>query len=156
MIALIAACDLNNVIGYKGKIPWSIKGEQKRFKELTTGNVVVMGRHSYEEIGHPLSGRTTIVISNTITYNDHNLCTVPSLSDAIRYGGNKDIYISGGSRLYQEGLPIADKIYLTKIEREFTGDTFFPKINQNEWLKTYELRVEGEIPYTYITLERKL
>lgn len=115
-----------------------------------------MGRRSYEEIGHPLPGRTTIVISNTITYNDHNLCTVPSLSDAISYSGNKDIYISGGSRLYQEALPIADKIYLTIVESEFSGDTFFPIINQDEWLKTYELRVEGALPYTYITLERKL
>ncbi|MDF2802493.1 MAG: dihydrofolate reductase [Anaerocolumna sp.] len=154
MIALIAACDRNGVIGYKGRIPWNIKGEQKRFKELTTGNIVVMGRLSFEEIGHPLPGRTTLVLSNTFTYSDYNLLTVTSLSEAIAYGEDRDIYISGGARLYQEGLPIADKIYLTIIESEFTGDTFFPEINLDEWIKSYELRVEGEIPYTYITLER--
>lgn len=156
MIVLIAACDRNGVIGYNGKIPWNIKGEQKRFKELTTGNIVVMGRRSYEEIGHPLSGRTTLVISNTVCYNSHNVYTVKSLSEAISYDYTRDIYISGGARLYQEALPSADKIYLTFIEQEFTGDTFFPKINIEEWVKTYEMRMEGEIPYTYITLDRKL
>lgn len=82
MIALIAAFAKNQVIGYKGHIPWKISGEQRRFKELTTGNVVIMGRRSYEEIGKPLPNRTTIVVSNTAHFDGKNCFTAKSLMDA--------------------------------------------------------------------------
>ena len=91
MIALIAAFAKNQVIGNKGYIPWKIKGEQKRFKELTTGNIVIMGRRSYEEIGKPLSNRTTIVVSNTKNFDGENCLTARSLAEAIKLAGNKDI-----------------------------------------------------------------
>ena len=104
MIALIAAYAKNRVIGNKGCIPWKIKGEQKRFRELTTGNVVIMGRRSFEEIGRPLPGRTTIVVSGTRSFNGENCTTAKSLAEAIELAGNRDIYISGGARLYEEML----------------------------------------------------
>ena len=105
MIALIVAFAKNQVIGNKGCIPWEIKGEQKRFRELTTGNVVIMGRRSYEEIGKPLPNRTTIVISNTIKFECENCFTSRTLEEAIELAGDKDIYIAGGVRLYEEVLP---------------------------------------------------
>lgn len=83
MIGLIVARSKNNVIGKNGQIPWRIKGEQKQFKELTTGNTVVMGRKSYEEIGHPLPNRMNIVVSNTANYSGENLLTVHSLQEAL-------------------------------------------------------------------------
>lgn len=155
MIALIVAYSKNYVIGNKGIIPWKIIGEQKRFRELTTGNIVVMGRGSFEEIGKPLPNRTTYLVSRELNYNLENLKSVSSLDEAVEKAGNKDIYISGGAMLYKEALPIVDKMYITVIDKEIEGDTFFPEFNKNDWIKTYEERFEGEIPYTYQTFERK-
>ena len=94
MIALIAARSKNNVIGRNGKIPWSIPGEQKQFRELTTGNIVVMGRKTFEEIGYPLHNRKNIVISRNAQYSYDNLIVVPSLNDALDYYSEGDIYIA--------------------------------------------------------------
>lgn len=155
MIALIAAYTKNRVIGNKGCIPWKIKGEQKRFKELTTGNVVVMGRISYEEIGYPLPGRTTIVVSSTKKYNGKNCFMASSLKEAINIAGDRNVYISGGSRLYKEAIAIVDKMYITEIDAAMDGDTYFPEFQEENFKKKIEQIVDGEIPYTYITYTRK-
>lgn len=155
MIALIVAYSKNRIIGNNGKIPWKIKGEQKRFKELTTNNVVVMGRRSYEEIGRPLPNRTTIIISNTKNFDAENCYTVASLQEAIKMAGNKDIFISGGAKLYEEVLPFVDKMYVTEIEQYFEGDTCFPEFDVNEFDKEIIEKFDGEIPYTYVTYTRK-
>ena len=155
MIALIVAYANNNVIGNKGCIPWNIKGEQKRFRELTTGNVVIMGRRSYEEIGKPLPNRTTIVVSNTKNYNGENCFTAKSLDEAIKLSGDRDIYISGGARLYEEALPIVEKMYITEIDCDIEGDTYFPEFDKEQFVKEIDEVVDGEIPYTYVTYTKK-
>lgn len=131
MIALIVAYAKNQVIGDKGCIPWKIKGEQKRFKDLTTGNVVIMGRRSYEEIGKPLPNRTTIIVSSTKTFCGANCLTAKSLDEAIQMAGDKDIYISGGARLYEEALPLVEKMYVTEIVAEIDSDTYFPSFSKD-------------------------
>ena len=155
MIALIVAFTQNRVIGNKGHIPWKIKGEQKRFKEFTMGNVVVMGRRSFEEIGRPLPNRTTIVISSTKEFTGDNCYTVGSLQEAIKLAGNRDVFISGGARLYEEALPIVEKMYITEIDKTIDGDTYFPQFANEDFIKEVDKRVEGEIPYTYMTYTRK-
>ena len=95
MIGLIVARSKNNVIGKNGEIPWKIKGEQKQFRELTTGNVVVMGRKSYEEIGHPLPNRKNIIVSKSRNFTGENLITVGSLQEAIAISRGENIYVSG-------------------------------------------------------------
>ncbi len=155
MIALIVAYANNNVIGNKGCIPWKIKGEQKRFRELTTGNVVIMGRRSYEEIGRPLPNRTTIVVSNTKNYNGENCFTAKSLDEAIKMAGDRDIFISGGARLYEEALPLVEKMYITEIDCDLEGDTFFPEFNKEQFEREVNEIVDGELPYTYVTYIRK-
>ncbi len=155
MIALIVAYAKNQVIGNEGRIPWKIKGEQKRFRELTTGNVVVMGRHSYEEIGKPLPNRTTIVVSNTLKIDEENCMTAKSLSEAIKLAGDKDIYISGGAKLYEEALPLVEKMYITEIDYDIEGDTFFPEFEKEQFVKEINEHYKGEIPYTYVTYTRK-
>ncbi len=155
MIALIAACAKNLVIGNKGCIPWKIKGEQKRFRELTAGNVVIMGRRSFEEIGRPLPDRTTIVVSGTRSFNGENCMTAKSLAEAIELAGNRDIYISGGARLYEEALPLVEKMYITEIDCEIEGDTYFPAFDQELFLKEIDERHEGKISYTYVTYTRR-
>lgn len=156
MISLIAAVSKNNVIGNKGLIPWHIKGEQKRFKELTTGRTIIMGRKSFEEIGKPLPNRKTVLISSTKKIEAKNCTTAASLKEALKAAeGEEEIFIAGGGRVYEEAMPYADRIYLTVIELVTEGDTFFPDIDKSEFTKVYEERIEGEIPYTYYTYERR-
>lgn len=151
MIGLIVAYDKNRVIGNKGRIPWRIKGEQLRFKNLTTGNVVVMGRRSYEEIGRPLPNRLTIVVSSTKCFDEENVITVKSIEEAIEKAEGKDVFISGGARIYEEALPLCDKLFITEVDGEFEGDTFFPEFDEQKYEKTIDSHVDGEIPYTYVT-----
>ena len=155
MISLIVAVSKNNVIGNNGIIPWKIKGEQKRFKELTTGKTIIMGRKSFQEIGRPLPNRKTIVISNTENIVAENCTTVKSLIEAFDLvEGQEEVFIAGGGQVYREALPYSDKIYITVIDKIIDGNVYFPEINKDDFVKTYEERIEGEIPYTYYTYER--
>lgn len=156
MISIIVAFAKNRVIGNRGMIPWKIKGEQKRFKELTTGNVVIMGRRTYEEIGRPLPNRQTYLVSSTLKVEEENCKTVSSLKEAIELAGEREIFIAGGGMLYKEALPLADRLYLTLIDHEIEGDTYFPEFEEDLYKKTFEEYHEGEIPYTYVTLEKQL
>lgn len=155
MISLIVAYTRNRVIGNKGQIPWRIKGEQKRFKELTTGNVVVMGRRSYEEIGRPLPNREMIIISKTKKFEGEHIKTAASLEEALALAGDREIYISGGAQVYEEALSLSEKLYITEIDAEIEGDRYFPKFDESQYQKEVVERVEGEIPYTYVTYTRK-
>lgn len=155
MIAMIAAYAKNRVIGNKGRIPWDIPGEQSRFRELTLGNVVIMGRRTYEEIGHPLPGRYTIVISRTKRFEAENCTTMRSLKEALEAAGERDIFISGGERLYREAVETADVLYITEVNAEPEGDTYFPEFPEEVFEKKIEKIVKGNIGYTYITYTRK-
>ncbi len=158
MIALIVARSKNNVIGKNGKIPWNIPGEREQFKKLTTGNVVVMGRRTYEEIGFPLPDRVNLVVSKTRKFQGEHLFTVSSLSEAIQKAGDRDIYIAGGYQLYLEGLPLADRLYITEVDVEIEGgDTFFPEFSQEAYEKEVgeTLGEETGIRYTRVIWYRK-
>lgn len=155
MIGLIVAYAKNYVIGNNGCIPWKIKGEQQRFKELTTGNIVVMGRRSYEEIGHPLPNRITIVISRTKNFDEENCITAKSLEEAIKLAGDKDIYISGGSSLYKEALSLVEKMYITEIDYEIEGDTYFPQFDQTLFIREDGQHFNVDIPYTHVTYTKR-
>ncbi len=151
MIALIVAYDKKRAIGKNGKIPWNIKGEQSRFRDLTMGNVVIMGRRTYEEIGKPLPGRVTIVVSNTKNFAPNGCLTASSLKSAIEIAGDRDIFISGGAGLYREALPLCEKLYITEIDGDFGGDVFFPNFDTKAYKKEIVKLFEGEISYTYLT-----
>lgn len=155
MIALIVAYAHENIIGNKGKIPWDIKGEKSRFRELTTGNVVVMGRKSFEEIGKPLPDRTIYVISSTKKIDMEGVHTVTSLKEAMHKAGDRDVFISGGERLYKEAIDIVEKMYITEIDLNVEGDTRFPEFDESKFIKTTEKVVDGDIPYRYVTYTRK-
>lgn len=156
IISIIAAVSKNNVIGKDGRIPWNIPGEKKRFKELTIGKTIIIGRKSFEEIGKPLTDRTTIVVSKTKKFFAENCMTVNSLEEAFELLKNeKEVFIAGGAQLYEEALPYTKYIYLTVIDKYFEGDAYFPSFNHDDFIITYEKRVEGPISYTYYTFERK-
>ena len=131
---LIVAYSINKVIGKDGKIPWKIKGEQKQFKNLTINNTVIMGRKTYEDIGHPLPKRKNIVISRTTNYP--GVITVDSLEKAIELSeGN--IFIIGGERLFKEAIPMVDIMYITEINLFIEGEkdrvVTFPDFNENDF-----------------------
>jgi dihydrofolate reductase len=136
---LIAAMASNRVIGNKGQIPWmgQFPEDMKHFKETTTGNAVVMGRKTYESIGKPLVMRSNIVVSRTMRDPALPLLTVrDSLEGALnhcRREGRSFCYIIGGADIYRQALPFADHIYLTRIHKEFEGDTYFPAIDRNQF-----------------------
>lgn len=149
MVGLIVARSKNNVIGANGTIPWRIKGEQTQFKELTTNNSIIMGRKTYEDIGHPLPNRLNIVVSRTVNYEDENLITVKSLEEALKLATDK-VYIVGGYSLFEETIPLVDVMYITEIDMEIeNGDVFFPEFDESVFDK--ELTEEQELfkRYTY-------
>lgn len=156
MIALIVAYDRDKVIGKDGKIPWRLEGEQKRFRRLTLGNVVIMGRKTYEEIGRPLPERETVVISKTAKFDAENCRTAVSLEEALKMAGDRDVFISGGAALYAEALPLCEKLFITEIDASFDGDVFFPHFDETAYKKEVEERTDGDIPYTYLTYTKLL
>lgn len=156
MINLIVARSKNNVIGKDGNLPWNIPGEQSLFKQLTTGNAVVMGRKTYEEIGHPLPDRINIVVSESARFFGENLKTAKSLKEAIALCGNTDIYVCGGYRLYKEAIPIVDKMYITEVDLEIKdGDVFFPEFDKNKFTVSVGETAGDTVKYTRTVYTRK-
>ena len=156
MISIIVAVAKGGAIGKEGKMPWKIPGEQRQFKDLTTGHVVVMGRTSYEEIGHPLPNRTIIVVSKTKVFSGENLYTVKSLKEAIERAGQEEIFIAGGAELFQEALPLANKIYMTYVDMEVPdADRFFPNFSEEEYKREEIEKVGGETSYLRVLYTKK-
>ena len=156
MISIIVAVAKGGAIGKEGKMPWKIPGEQRQFKELTTGHVVIMGRRSYEEIGHPLPNRTIIVVSKTKVFSGENLYTVKSLQEAIERAGQEEIFIAGGAEIFQEALPLADKIYMTYVDMEVPdADRFFPIFHEEEYKREEIEKVGGETSYLRVLYTKK-
>lgn len=156
MISIIVAVAKGGAIGKGGKMPWKIPGEQEQFKDLTTGHVVVMGRTSYEEIGHPLPNRTNIVVSKTKVFSGENLYTVKSLQEAIDRAGQEEIFIAGGAEIFQEALPLADKIYMTYVDMEVPdAGRFFPDFPKEEYKREEIEKVGGETSYLRVLYTKK-
>ena len=151
MTGLIVARSINNVIGKDARIPWKIEGEQKQFKELTTGNIVIMGRKSYEEIGHPLPNRKTIVVSKTKQFKGENLETAVSVKEALELSAKdgRDVFIAGGYGIYKEALPYVDVMYITEVQLVIEdGDVFFPQFNEADFEKSVGETLGDEIKFT--------
>ena len=151
-IAIIAAMAKNLVIGRAGCIPWDLPEDRRHFRELTEGNVIVMGRRTYEEIGFPLPGRINYLVSSTCQIEEENCHTVTSLAEVFRREPDRNIFICGGAMLYQEALPLADHLYLTELSWEVEGDTYFPQIEEGMFRVT-EREIKGG--YAFITYEKR-
>lgn len=133
MISLIVAHDKNRVIGYENKMPWHLPGELKYFKETTMGKPMIMGRKTFESIGKPLPGRRNIIVTRNNEYSVEGIEVANSIDEAIALAGDvEEIMVIGGEEIFKLVLPIADRLYITRIEHEFEGDTFFP-IYGDEW-----------------------
>ena len=128
MISLIVAHDKNRVIGYENKMPWHLPGDLQYFKEMTMGKPIIMGRKTFESIGRPLPGRRNIVITRNESYNADGIEIVSSLEEAIELTKDDiEIMIIGGEQIFRLALPIAQRLYITEIDKGFKGDTYFPE-----------------------------
>jgi dihydrofolate reductase len=160
--ALIVAMAQNRCIGLDNKMPWHIRDDLKRFKDLTMGHPVIMGRKTYESIlgylGKPLPGRTNIVISKNGFENLHEVPVFSDLESAIAYGqkiAKSKVFIIGGAQIYSQAISLADILYLTQIHKPIEGDAFFPEIDQNNWTETArEDHLSHDPPFSFITLTR--
>lgn len=131
MITIIVATSKNKVIGDSNSLIWHLPADLKRFKELTTGNPIVMGRKTYESIGRPLPNRRNIIITRDVKYDVEGCEVVNSLEEALMICNN-NCFIIGGGEIYKQSMSIADQICLTLVHEDFEGDTEFPEIG-SEW-----------------------
>jgi dihydrofolate reductase len=158
IVSLIVARAANGVIGDQGRLPWHIPSELKHFKAVTMGHPVIMGRKTWESIGRPLPGRRSIVITRQKAYTAAGALVVGSLDEAIAAcTGEDEIFVIGGEQIYRAALPIAQRMYITVIERDFAGDTFFPAYDHHEWYESNRLLIADDpsgLPLAYVTLER--
>ena len=160
MVSIIVAIAQNGTIGDKNALLWHIKEDMRFFRTTTSGHAVVMGRKTFESLGsRPLPKRTNIVITRQDIAFEGAL-TAHSLEEAIRMAeGDEEIFIIGGAQIYAEALKVADRIYITRVERDYEGDTVFPEINFDEWTLVAEDRHERgeeyEHPFSFQTYNRK-
>lgn len=161
MIITIAAVAENNVIGNKNKLIWHLPKDLKRFKSLTTGHPIIMGRNTFESIGKPLPNRTTIVVTNNKDQKFENVLTASSLEEAFSMAQkiNQKIFVVGGGQIYKNALEFSDVLEITEVHKSFEGDVFFPEIDKNNWK---EIRRENhskdenhEFDYSFVTYEKK-
>lgn len=136
-IALIVAMSEDGTIGDQGRIPWHISDDLRRFKKLTMGHAILMGRKTYQSIGKPLPGRTNIVLTRSTDFAPlPEVLTFNSLEAALSHcerDGQQQVFIIGGSQIYQAALPLADQLFLTEVHRRVSGDTKFPALDRDDW-----------------------
>ncbi len=158
ILSLIVAASENNVIGKDNKLPWHLPDDLKRFKALTRGHPVIMGRKTYESIGRPLPDRLNIVVSNTLESAPEGTSLANSLTAALDLAKDSDeAFIIGGAKLFEIGLSLAGKLYLTRVHAKIDGDVLFQEIT-DEWRETgrehHKKDTEHEHAFTFINFER--
>jgi len=160
IISLFVAASTNNVIGAGGKLPWRIADDLKRFKRLTMGKPVVMGRLTWDSIGRPLPGRKNIVITRQPGFGAAGCEVVDSPAAALRAAADaQEVMIIGGSQIYELFLPHAGRIYLTRVHAELDGDAFFPAIDERVWTlvdtETHVADNAHEFAFDFLVYERR-
>lgn len=140
-LSIIAAIAANGVIGRGDDLPWQLSADLKRFKALTMGHHLILGRKTFDSIGRSLPGRTMVVISRSRPRLPSDVLLADSLGAAIEIAistGDGEAFVAGGAQIYTLALPLADRLYLTRIEASFEGDTLFPKFDQSDWILSDE------------------
>jgi len=157
MISIIAAMGQNNGIGKNNKLLWHIPGDLKHFKEITSGNIVVMGRKTYESIGRPLPNRTNIIITKNNKFKAEDCLIKNSFNEVLEEAKSykdKEIFIIGGGQIYKQALPHTDKLYLTIVDDEVQADTFFPDYSQFKNIISEKVFEEKGLKYKFIELTK--
>ncbi len=162
-LAHIVAASENNVIGVHNDLPWSLPEDMKFFREKTKGKALIMGRKTFESVGHPLPNRLNVVVTRQSDYNvdSENVVVVPDLKTGIqfceklkhKYGD--EIFIIGGGEIFKESLSIVDIVYLTRIHKDFEGDVFYPELPKADFTEVERRERTEPIPFTFHTYMRK-
>lgn len=158
-LSIIVAIAKNRAIGYQNQLLWHISEDLKHFKRITSGHTVVMGRKTFESIGKPLPGRRNVVVSRDPGLLIPGCEVFGSIEQALEScAGEDEVFVIGGGEIYRQTLPLADRLYLTVVGKEYTADTFFPEINFMEWeeigFEAYERGEKFESPFSFITYRR--
>jgi len=159
-IAALAAVATNGVIGHKGDLPWRLSSDLKYFKKLTLGHTMIMGRKTFDTIGRPLPGRTTIVVTRNEDFSADGVKRAGSIDEAIGLAGeDEQIFICGGAEIYALAMPRTDVMYITRVHAEPAGDTFFPEFDDvNEWTlvdaEHFEADEQNQYPFSFLTYHR--
>ena len=161
MLSIIVAKAKNNIIGKDNKLLWHLPADLKKFKELTTGHTIIMGRKTFESIGSALPNRKSVVFTQNTDFivNDENVEIVHSMLEIKDYIDNdEENFVIGGAMIYNLLMPHVKKMYVTEIDQDFEGDTFFPKINENVWKVTNReqgvMDENNKLKYEFVTYER--
>ena len=162
MLSIIVAISENNVIGKDNKLLWHLPEDLKRFKKLTTGHTIIMGRKTFESLGGILPDRMHIILTRDISYNidSEYVKVIHDISELDNYiNDDKENFVIGGAIVYNQLIKKAQKIYMTKINEKFEGDAYFPKINEDEWKIVEEEKgiknEENPYDYEFVTYVRK-
>lgn len=157
-LSTIVAIANNRVIGINNTLPWHLPEDLKRFRALTTGHHIIMGRKTYESLGRLLPGRTTVIVTRNQDYKVEGALIANSLQDAIvQCKGDDEAFLIGGAELYQDGLKFSDKLYITEIDLDVAGDAHFPDFDSQDWQEiAREAHVsEKGLKFNYVTYQRK-
>lgn len=156
-LSLIVAVAKNHVIGVNNTLPWHLPEDLKRFRALTTGHHIIMGRKTYDSLGRLLPGRTTVIVTRNQNYKVEGAIVVNSLEAAIEASnGDNETFLIGGAELYKDGLKLANKLYITEIDADYDGDAFFPDFEDVEWqvVNRESHQSENGLSFSYITYQR--
>lgn len=156
VISLIAAISRNGVIGKNNTLPWRLPADLQHFKKVTTGHCIITGRKNYEDIGKPLPNRTNIIVTRQSGFSAPGCIVVHSLEEALdQCSGEQEVFVIGGAVLYTHALPLADKLYITHVDADIDGDTYFPSIDWTEWQQTAKERkcADDNNPHDYVFAE---
>ncbi len=157
---IIVAMAQNRTIGVNNTLPWRCPEDLKHFKTLTMGHHMIMGRKTFDSIGKPLPGRTTVVVTRDRNLQIEGCVMAHSLQDAIRAcAGDSETFIVGGAEIYAQALPMADTLYITEIQQDVAGDAHFPEFDKRQWKETSREARSQETPqpleYHFVTYQRQ-
>jgi dihydrofolate reductase len=158
ILSLIVAMSENNVIGANQKLPWHLPEDLKRFKKLTLGHPIIMGRKTYDSIGRILPGRTNIIVTRSVNRSVEGAVMAASVNDALKpyKSSDQEIFIIGGGEIFSQTLSVCDRIYLTLIHQQIDGDVKFPELNYSGFNEVFREWHETPIPHSFVNLNRKI
>lgn len=159
-ISIVAAIGENRKIGFEGKLPWKLLDDTAMFKKITLGHKIIMGRKTYESIGHPLPGRENIILTNHPDFSAPGCQIVLSLNEALeKVQKDEEVFVIGGGLIYNLALPLTQKMYLSHVDADVQADAFFPEFNSQDWIiihtEHFLKNERNEFPFTYTIYERK-
>ena len=170
-LSALVAVARNRVIGKDNALPWRLSPDLKRFKTLTMGHPIIMGRKTYESIGRPLPGRTCIIVTSQVDYEVQGAIVEHSIAEALTACDNDkrnegkpmttddtESFVIGGAGIFQQMLPLCDRLYITEIQRDFDGDVLFPEFNHEEWTETSREKHrcdDSGMKYHFVVFDRK-